>query len=179
MSQIQSFVQSMGPAGPILTLTGDIGGPVGPDGAGNINIEGEVTAGQAFATIEGNPGANTLNVVARHDEIATADNVITFFPNARVTVPASNAVVMSAHVIGFRSDFSAGCGGFAVGCARRQAAGGTIFIGNNVLSSEDSAAGIPEFGVNVDGNDIAVFVRGTNLENWNWTCTFQYQFELL
>ncbi len=185
MSQIQSFIMSEGPAGPILTLTGNIGGPVMPTG-GNINIVGGSnnipptaipSTSFGFATVQGN--ASTLTIAPMADTIATADNVITFFPIARTTVPAGNAVVMSAHVIGFRSDFSAGCGGFAVGCARRQLAGGTIFIGNNVLSSEDSAGGIPEFGVNVDGNDIAVFVRGVNLENWNWTCTFQYQFELL
>lgn len=42
--------------GDLETLTGDVGGPVGPDGAHNINTLG--TAGQILVT--GNPGTNTL-----------------------------------------------------------------------------------------------------------------------
>lgn len=42
--------------GDLETLTGDVGGPVGPDGSDNINTLG--TAGQILVT--GNPGTNTL-----------------------------------------------------------------------------------------------------------------------
>lgn len=41
----------------ILTITGDAGGPVGPDGASNINL-----FSGAGLTITGNPGTNTLTV---------------------------------------------------------------------------------------------------------------------
>jgi hypothetical protein len=177
MSQIQSFVGSMGPAGPILTLTGDIGGAVGPTG-GNINIVGEVVGGQAFAIIEGNPGTSTLNVVARTDEVVTNDAVFTFFPNAFYALANNQAVVMTANVIGHKDDFSAACGGFCVGIVRRAGAG-AIFVGDNALASEDSGPGIPQFGISNNGNNIQVIVQGVAGETWNWTCTYQYQVNLI
>ena len=168
----------MGPAGPILTLTGDIGGAVGPDGAGNINILGEIVSGQGFASIEGNPGTNTLNVVALTDTVTTIDAVATDFPFAIFALPASTSVVMSAHVIGNKDDYTAACGGFVVGCARRAGAG-AIFIGDNVLASEDSGAGTPQFGIRVSGNNIVVYAQGLGGETWNWTCTYSYQVQLI
>jgi len=178
MSQVQSFVGSMGPAGPILTLTGDVGGPVAPDGLGNIDIVGEVTAGQGFASIEGDPGTNTLNVVARHDEVTTNNAAVTSFVNTTVAVPLNTAIVMTANVIGNRDDYSAACGGLATGVVRR-AGGAAVFVGGNVLQSEDAAAGVPQFGIQANGNNIEVYAQGLVGQTWNWTCTFQYQVQLL
>lgn len=181
MSQIQSFIQSMGPAGPILTLTGDTGGAVGPDGGGNINILGEDNAtSSGFAVIEGSPGTSTLSILPLQDTVSTNDAVATAFAGTAFTVSPNTAVVMSAHVIGNRSDYSAACGGFTIGIARR-AAGGAILVSNSftTLQTEDSPVGNPEFGLQVTGNDIEVFVRGTAGLVWNWTCTFTYQVQLL
>ncbi len=47
-------------AGDLETLTGNTGGPVSPDGAGNINVVGDGTT----INIVGNPGTNTLTVSA-------------------------------------------------------------------------------------------------------------------
>lgn len=54
-----------GGGGDILTLTGDTGGPVSPDGAGNINVAGDLVT----IDVTGDPGANTL-VIAVKDTIA-------------------------------------------------------------------------------------------------------------
>lgn len=43
-------------SGTISSLTGNSGGAVGPDGAGNVNVVGDGTS----VTIAGNPGTNTL-----------------------------------------------------------------------------------------------------------------------
>jgi len=40
-------------------LTGNVGGPVGPDGAGNINV-----IGSAPISVSGNPGTNTLTITS-------------------------------------------------------------------------------------------------------------------
>ena len=64
------------------------------------------------------------------------------------------------------------------GCVRRDA-GAAVFIGDNTLASEDSGSGTPQFGINVDGNDIVVYVQGLAGETWNWTCTYTYQVQLL
>jgi hypothetical protein len=59
MSQAGSFAVSSLPPGLVVeTITGNTGGPVGPDGLDNINIVGDGTT----VTITGNPGTNTLTV---------------------------------------------------------------------------------------------------------------------
>lgn len=185
MSQIQTFITGMGPGGPILTLSGDIGPAVGPDGAGNITIEGAGNTTYGFglltsiATAE-NPviGANTLQVIPLFDTVTTNNAAQTFFAAATFAIPVNTSVVMSAHVIGNIDDYSAACGGYTVGCARRAAAG-AIIVGNNTLASEDAPAGIPTFGIDLNGNSINVYVRGVAAEIWNWTCTFTFQVQLL
>lgn len=47
-----------GGGGTILTLTGNSGGPVGPDGFGDINVIGDGTT----ITVAGNPGTSTLTI---------------------------------------------------------------------------------------------------------------------
>lgn len=72
----------MGAAGTgILTITGDAGGAVGPDGANNINI---LTG--AGLTITGNAGTNTLT--------ATLDAVVatSYVADAGSAVPAANVL---------------------------------------------------------------------------------------
>ncbi len=65
----------------ILTITGDAGGAVGPDGANNINI---LTSGNL--TITGNPGANTLTIAL---DGTVADTYTTDAGNA---VPAAGVI---------------------------------------------------------------------------------------
>lgn len=58
MSQLSTFSPTISPGtGPVFTLTGNSGGAVGPDGAGNINIVGTGTI-----TVVDNPGTNTLTI---------------------------------------------------------------------------------------------------------------------
>jgi len=59
MSQMGSyFISGVFPPGTaVVTLTGDVGGPVGPDFANNINI-----LGGADIMVTGNPGTNTLTI---------------------------------------------------------------------------------------------------------------------
>ena len=58
MSQAGQFLHTSGGGTPIETITGNSGGPVGPDGANNINVLGDTTT----INIVGNPGTNTLTV---------------------------------------------------------------------------------------------------------------------
>ena len=54
----QAGILNVGDAsGVIETLTGNSGGPVGPDGAHNINV-----LGSGGVTVTGNPGTNTLTI---------------------------------------------------------------------------------------------------------------------
>lgn len=56
MSQSGRFLAGTGGA-PVETLSGDAGGPVGPDAAGNINV-----LGGDNITSTGNPGTNTITI---------------------------------------------------------------------------------------------------------------------
>lgn len=57
MSQQGRLVDESGGSGVVETLTGNVGGAVGPDGANNINV-----LGSAQYTFTGNPGTNTLTL---------------------------------------------------------------------------------------------------------------------
>lgn len=57
MSQAGRFVTNGGAGGGIETVTGNTGGPVGPDGLGNINI-----VGTNVITVDGNPGTFTETI---------------------------------------------------------------------------------------------------------------------
>ena len=75
----------MGAAGTgILTITGDAGGAVGPDGSNNINI----LSGSGL-TITGNPGTNTLTATLDTD-IAT-----TYAADSGSATPAANVLTIS------------------------------------------------------------------------------------
>lgn len=179
MSQIQSFISANPTPGTLLTLTGDSGGAVAPDGAGNIDIF-STSASVGFAEIIGSPIIpSTLFIGPLTGAAATNDNVFTFInvalPITFPTVIASSAYVLSANVIGSRDDFSASCGGFCTGVARREAVGNALLVGENTLASKDSPVGTPTFKVDLDGNVLGVFVQGLAGQTWNWTCTFTYQ----
>ncbi len=59
MSQAGRFSTSSGPVvSSVLTLTGNTGGPVGPDGGGNIDVVGDGST----VDVSGNAGTNTLTI---------------------------------------------------------------------------------------------------------------------
>ncbi len=58
MSQAGRFNDGTPAPGTVLTLTGNTGGPVGPDGGGNIDVVGDGTT----VSVAGNAGTNTLTI---------------------------------------------------------------------------------------------------------------------
>ena len=179
MSQIQSFnnngvIPPIG--GPVMTLTGDTGGAISP-ALGNINVLGQFENSVAqFAVVQGDAGTNTLGVAAPFDRIQTVGTTPGIFALAQYTLNPSKALVMSANVIGVKSDYTASCGGYVVGVARREAAGNAVFVGEETSLSHDSIGNQPFFGflIGSDGNTLTLGVIGVAGETWNWTCTYQY-----
>lgn len=80
MSQAGRYLSGTG-AAPVETLTGNVGGPVGPDGAGNINV-----LGGNDITVTGNPGTNTLTIDL------DANLADTFTTDAGNAVPAAQVL---------------------------------------------------------------------------------------
>lgn len=94
MSQAGRFGSGTG-APPIETLTGNMGLPVGPDGAGNIDIFGDGTV----IIVTGTPASNLLTITAAQStttnlgviELATDAETIAGVDTQRAIVPSSLA----------------------------------------------------------------------------------------
>ena len=181
MSQFQSFESGAGPGpGPILDLVGDNGVIVAPTSpGGTIFIKGQTTSAFGFSKVNGDAAAHTLTIVPLSNTVATADASGTFFPLAFVPLDVNQAVVMSAHVIGVKTDYSAACGGYVTGVARRDAVNPAVFVGQSIDMSRDSMTGTPIFGILLNGNNLNVIVSGVALETWNWTCTYEWTYQIL
>ncbi len=75
--------------GPIVELTGNSGGPVMPDGGGNINI-----VGSGDITVTGNPGTNTLTI---SDSGVAGVSSVTGTANQVTASPTTGAVFAAYH----------------------------------------------------------------------------------
>jgi len=84
-SGVLSVVTGGGPV--IETLTGNSGGPVGPDGAFNINVVGNNSSG---INIVGNPGTNTLTVTA-FQSTTSQEGTVTLATNAQAIAGTNTA----------------------------------------------------------------------------------------
>jgi hypothetical protein len=85
MSQAGTFNNGVFPPGTVVqTLTGNAGGPVGPDGADNINI-----VGSGVITVTGNPGTNTLTISD------SGPGATTYQEDVGSATPAANILIVS------------------------------------------------------------------------------------
>lgn len=91
MSQLTQSLVGGGGGGAVDTLTGNVGGAVGPDGAGDIGFTGAAD----IITITGNPGANTLiaSLAPNTDTTAIHGWNGSLLETADVTVTAAGGVI--------------------------------------------------------------------------------------
>lgn len=96
MSQVSSLLKAGGGgSGTVVTLTGNSGGAVGPDGSGNINV-----LGAGDISIAGNAGTNTLTVSLSGAEANS------FVTDAGTATPATGVL----NVVGGNNIDTAGSG---------------------------------------------------------------------
>lgn len=138
-----AFVPST--AGTVSTLTGNSGGPVGPDGTGTINVIGDNSKG---INIVGNPGGNTLTVSLVGGGIATQSYVTNIPPNV---------VPTAAGVINLNASTSTYTDGSVANTIKIELQGTdhALFIG--------SGAGVPASTIAV-GNDGEVVIGATGAD---------------
>lgn len=165
MSQI--YVAESGTILPsIETITGDVGGPVGPDGAGNINLVGDTNI-----LVDGNPATNTLTIslVDTYNVTVTTNDVTPTILFTH-TVDEGEAVIVTADIIAAKADYSAAIGGtiFVVGRRPVGDPNVTLVPVPQVNSVEDSATGDPEFDGSVAGDQILILVAGEAGITYNW-----------
>ena len=54
-----------------------------------------------------------------------------------------------------------------------------MLAGTSSLANEDAPVGVPQFGIQLNGNSINVYAQGLVGQTWNWTCTYQFQVNLI
>lgn len=164
MSQITKSISSIGPAGPIVTLTGNDAIAVAPDGAGNINVIGD---NDTFLNIY-NSAANTLTVELLNQQVGivtTNDDT----PTGLFSFPlsASRAVILRVEIIAAVSDYSSAFSGTAFVTASRTAVGAPVLTGFNNNFNE-GIPGNPDVDFVVVGNSIQFNVIGVAATTINW-----------
>lgn len=157
--------------GDIETLTGDSGGPVGPDGAANVNI-----IGGPGITVEGDPGTFTLTII--EDEVlegtgttvgATTDDVITLDLGG-----TASAYTMEARVGSFESSTPAGGGMWVLGVFRTDGASASLVATEAEDTFLEAALMDAEVAWVASGNDAILRVTGVAGLTVNWAATAEY-----
>jgi hypothetical protein len=164
MSQSGSFGSGSGPTDGILTLTGDTGGAVSPDGGGNIDI-----VGGPAVTVVGDPGTFTLtiNVAGAAEATVTTTDAT---PTLLYALPllASQAVEIEVSIIAGQSDYSTAIGGKFSSVGRRAAMGGAVVCGSPQGNLMYDSAGNPTVTFTASGNNINISVTGVAATTYNW-----------
>jgi hypothetical protein len=164
MSQ-SGYLSASGAGGTdLLTLTGDSGGVINPDLAGNINIIG----GGDNVTVVGTAGNNTLtiNVNGVEDTVQTVDATPTLLET--ITLSASEAVLIEVTTCAAQDDYATAIGGIVLQVARRAAAGGAALVSVPSGTLSHDTAGNPEITFVANGNDIEIYVTGVAATTYNW-----------
>jgi len=174
MSQSGVYYTGTPGVGPVDTLTGDVGGAVGPDGASNINI-----VGGANVYVTGNPGTNTLTIDVEGGDEGTGQtigavtaNIITFALGA-----AAGVYEFSVRIAAFESTTPAGAG-YRINAAVRTTGAAGALIGVNAIDTFEEAALVGcAVAIVVVGNNAIVQVTGVAALTIDWTAELDSVFQ--
>jgi len=171
MSQLSTFApQIVPPPGTVVTtLTGNSGGAVPPDGAGNINIIDATTEGTS--RIVGNPGTNTLtmsftdvdqNVIIGTTAFSSTHTVGIAVANTGLGFDVLNAVTTGADNTAIGHNSSTGITTGSSNTSLGVSALGTLLTGSNNIAV-GQAAGTSYTGA--ESSNIIIGNTGTNGES--------------
>lgn len=170
MSQITRYDTSSMLAD-IETLTGNTGGAVGPDGAGNVDVIGDGN----IVTVTGAPGSNELTISLVNTAFATTQTVGNVTADLFIlSVDASSAVIVQASIIAAKDDYSESWGGTLLGVARRAGAGVLESFENNTTGGDDAEL---DATFTVDGNNYVLRITGATGDTYNWRARISYLVE--
>jgi len=176
MSQITTSIMNIGPAGPIVTLTGNSGGAVAPDGAGNIDVVG---ATNSFMTVTGTPGSNLLTI-SKLDESFTVVNTTDAVPyqvgSMDFPFTVARAVVLTYELVAVFSDTYSEMFAGIISDA-------FLYDGVNPIAPQiggentftDGFAGTPSVYMQINGLTVELYVVGVAATNIRWKVVQHYQ----
>ncbi len=169
MSQI-AMIASPGTIAPdVETLTGDLGGPIGPDAAFNIDILGD-----SFITTTGTP--NTITISLNHtltEQGQTIGAVDTDLTSVNLgLIPTTYTI--EAKVVGYEST-GASSAGYNLICIAQTVGGVASIIGvQDKYNSESAPLALCDANFVAVGNAIVVRISGTAGLTVNWRATTTY-----
>jgi len=171
MSQI-AMIASPGTVKPdIETLTGDVGGAVGPDGALNVNLLTD-----DFLTTTGNPGTNTITISLDNSQVDTGQTIGAVTDDICVlnlgATPATYTI--EAKVAGFESTTPASAGYDLLCVARTTGAAASLVGFPDKFNREEAALAASTADFVAVGNTIVIRVTGTAGLTINWRATISY-----
>lgn len=154
----------------ILTLTGNTGGAVGPNGGGNINVVGD-----DGIQVTGSPGSNTLTISLANSGVATiTTNDASETTFISVMVPEGQTVLITANIAATESTGNDSIGGTIALTAFHITGGDIAIVGvptiNMNTTSSANITGIVDTGT----EEAIIAVTGVAAQTWNWSATYQY-----
>lgn len=161
MSQAGRFSTGGGPVTPsVLTLTGNTGGAVGPDGGGNIDV-----VGSGSISVAGNAGTNTLT-------ISNSGAVATSFPtDVGTAIPALGALTIAGGnnigTVGVGSTVTIhvdGTTNHAVQVGSGTGALNSLSVGTNGQVLLGATSADPSFVTPTAGTGLSITTNSTTLE---------------
>lgn len=141
----------------IETITGDVGGAVGPNAAFNINL----VSGDGL-TVTGIPAANTLGITLDGYTIASAQTIGAASEDI-ITIPMGavpGTMFVEVKCIGFESTTPVGCGYNVLAAFRTTGAAASVIGVIDKYVAEEVALIGGDIDVLASGNDIVVRVFG-------------------
>lgn len=154
-------------------LTGDIGGPVGPDAAFNINV----LTGNGLTTT-GNPGTNTVTWTLDnyYNQTATTNDAV---PNVTMTIPlgaVAGVYTIDVNVSAYNVTDSAAAGFSLFGTVKTSGAAGTLVGVPDKIVNNEVAMATSDANIIVSGNNMVIQVTGIAAKVINWRAITFYTF---
>jgi len=166
MSQGGILSDKTSPLANIETLTGDVGGAVGPDGAFNINL----LTGEGLTTT-GVPVSNTITITRDDTPYSGTGQTVGAVTADLITIPlgATPATyAIEARIAGFESTTPAGCGYSLFATFRTTGAAAVVCGTVDKITNEEAALIAANATMVASGNNAVVQVTGVAALTINW-----------
>ena len=184
MSQAGTYDSSATPSPDIETLTGNIGGAVGPNGSGNIDVPVSldttysISNNTSGAIAVGTPASNIINTYLTNriqgsltTTDATPTNIYTFDMGATAGV-----YLFRTRVVGYNTSTLETFAGASFRAVKTDGATGTLVDANTGFIVEENAMSFVDVVNNISGNDAIITITGIAGETINWYALTEYIF---
>ena len=182
MSQITTH-RTAAQTGAVVTITGDTGGPISPNGAGNINLFDNTP------TIYSTPGTNPFSIVGSGNTLTLTQNFQAVFlgttiPGGTVdlftiTTTPDSAVILNVLLVGASAAYTEGFGGQIFSVITNFFDIVNVEFTNSSVDGEDpNITATFVVGPGIDpGPDYTFRIRGSDTLNYNWRALVTWQIE--